>query len=526
MITLIIGCSIGLNTFITKYQLNQTQQYLDELQDRTYDMVILASGNLPLLKRSDELLVQSISSGDSDLVEQANSTLDQLERNLDSLSSLEYGPSLRIDAIKESVAEYRQISEEVLQQMTSDSVDFSQLSEDTERKAKIFDAANQQLSEYHIYVANLFKQLLYKAAESGQASLVKTSLVNVISMAVLCIAIYLIARSISRSAIGVRDSLAELSQGSGDLTKRLSVSGGDELAQVSTHFNGFADKLLNTVKGVVDLVHPIADASTRLEINSSDVSKATVDLLERSQLCKTAMDEMILSINEISASAAATSDSINKTNDQADIGLDMVDSTIQYSENLNRQILDSSSLVNQLIDDTQGVASILDMISQIAEQTNLLALNAAIEAARAGDMGRGFAVVADEVRSLSLKTGDATRNIRSVLERLEKNASKTMNAMADATEQASATENQAIKTGETLRNIKGSLEHVNSMGLTIASATEEQSSVVRDVTNSIAEMLDSARSTETVNQNINALSADLLKTSTALNSAISVFNIN
>ncbi len=52
---------------------------------------------------------------------------------------------------------------------------------------------------------------------------------------------------------------------------------------------------------------------------------------------------------------------------------------------------------------------------KIASQTNLLALNAAIEAARVGEAGRGFAVVAEEVRKLAEESGNAAKNISSLI---------------------------------------------------------------------------------------------------------------
>lgn len=525
LITLILAASIATNTFIAVTQLNQMQQHLNQLRNTTYKMVLLASGNLPLLKRADELLVQSISSGDTDLIDQANTTLGELFQNLKLLKELDPGSDTLLTEIERSVGHYQNISKRVLDSMSSVDPDFDEITQDTRKKARIFEGSNQKLEDYHTRVAELFKATLDNAALSGRQSLFKTSLVNGISLLSLVLIIFWIARSISHSAIKVKDSLAELAKGSGDLTKRLEVKGKDELAQVAANFNLFADKLSQTVNGIFKLVPPLTQTSVQLDQASSEVSKATDNLLEKARVGKHSMEEMTLSINEISASAAATSDAINTTNQQANIGLGMVENTISNSEALNRQIHESSSLVHQLIEDTRGVAQILDMISQIAEQTNLLALNAAIEAARAGDLGRGFAVVADEVRALSLKTGDATRNIRTVLERLENNASRTMGAMEKATVQSSSTEKQALETGDALRNIITQIEEIKAMGLTIASATEEQSSVVLEVTLSISEMLEAVLSAEDANNKTQDLSRKLLDTSSELKTAISIFKV-
>jgi methyl-accepting chemotaxis protein len=193
---------------------------------------------------------------------------------------------------------------------------------------------------------------------------------------------------------------------------------------------------------------------------------------------------------------------------------------------LNDVTSSSANDVNELSNQVEGIYGILQTIQGIAEQTNLLALNAAIEAARAGEQGRGFAVVADEVRNLAGKTQQSTEEIQHMIEGLKKSADRSMNAMTQ-----SSTATQSLSESFKLANEKilalfNRLELVNNMNAQIATASEEQTQVISDISKTTESAKVLSENTQQSASSTGKEAEALIATSNNLKEMVAEFNFS
>ncbi|WP_144212713.1 methyl-accepting chemotaxis protein [Shewanella donghaensis] len=515
----------AVNLTISIVSINKNNDTMSFMQDKVSNRVELANQNVIYVQRLDELYTQAVSFADEDLIENANKTYKSLNQNINSLMEIDNPQSAKLSTLNQQLSQYNDITYDLAKGMIDSTLDMSKVGQIIATKTQVYDKLMMGIQQYKTDKVAEFTNTIEESVARSESSLVLTLSIGIALLVLMAIATISIARSLSSSAGNLANSLGELADGKGDLRHQLDVTGRDELGQVSSNFNRFLKLLADSIQQVVSVTAPLLQSADSLKERMGIATQATQKQSQDAKTVQHSMEEMGLSVNEISQSARQAAEAADVAEQEATNGLAVVASTINISQELNAEIEVASESINELAKDTESVNSILNVITSIAEQTNLLALNAAIEAARAGEQGRGFAVVADEVRALASKTADATKEIREVLTRLKGAAESSVSTMDVAIGKASENEKHAQETGDVLKSIQEKIVSINSMNTHIAAATEQQSSVAAQVSTNVVDMNESFVQTLDILAEVQELSDGLLGFSDELSNATSQFKL-
>jgi methyl-accepting chemotaxis protein len=271
--------------------------------------------------------------------------------------------------------------------------------------------------------------------------LISGAIVLVVSIIIMILVMWVIKKRFRT----LNDKLSDLADGSGDLTKNIVITSGDEFEVLAGSMNRFIEQIRDIVSGVKTSVVSSVDSSRELS-GIADHATDTVNNLSRAitevsggaaqqaQDVGTASDNVqtivarLAEMNEAIESAKTSTDSMNNGSNQVSESFDVLINAIRSSMTELEKVTKEISTVGESVEEVTRAA---DAINAIANQTNLLSLNASIEAARAGEAGRGFAVVAGEIGNLAIESNSSAASIKKIMDELKVQTSKSIKLVSE-----------------------------------------------------------------------------------------------
>lgn len=348
------------------------------------------------------------------------------------------------------------------------------------------------------------------------SSFIRTIFIIALVILVISILVILFLTSrISKSFKTLNNKISDIADGSGDLTKKIEISSGDEFEVIAGNMNTFIDQIRDIVSGVKNNVDVSVSDSKELTVItekatdtmnnlSNAISGVSSGALQQAEDVNNASDNVrtivgklsemsdtVETAEECTSSMTANSNYVAKTFEEL---IASIQESMRELETVTREMADVGNFVEE-------VTNAADVINSIANQTNLLSLNASIEAARAGEAGRGFAVVAEEIGKLAVQSNESSASIKNIMDELKTQTDKTIGLVTKLNDVMSKQETTSMNSKESLTTL---FDNINS--------TKENFEVIRqnvDDINAVCNVLnDSISSLSAISQE-NASSAEI-----------------
>jgi methyl-accepting chemotaxis protein len=327
---------------------------------------------------------------------------------------------------------------------------------------------------------------------------------------------FISSATIVKPILAIGTMLKDISEGEGDLTKRIQITSSDEIGEMAHYFNLTLDKIKDLIMIIKDqslsLSNIGSDLSTNMDETAAAMNQISANLQNiNSQVVNQAsgvssanntMKDMTVSIDELNNQIENQSANITQSSTAIEEMIANINSVTQTlvknvenvkhlasASELGRTSLEEVSTdIQGIAKESEGLLEITAVMENIASQTNLLSMNAAIEAAHAGESGKGFAVVADEIRKLAEDSGEQSKTIAGVLKKIKTSIDKIMKSTDAVLERFEAIDSGVKLVSRQEEEIRGAMEEQQNGGKQILDVIASLNDITQRVRNSSVQM--------------------------------------
>ncbi|VAX13706.1 hypothetical protein MNBD_GAMMA24-2191 [hydrothermal vent metagenome] len=478
-LTVLLGLSLILLTYMTLEPVKSSfNQYVESAVKR-HELLLKMRAGLGY-GGSIHAFKNYILRGKNKYIKQFNSsqeTVLQALRQYQKLSDLTPAESHALATIKNVVDNYslqlNHVRDMLASGMTAGKIDTAITIDDSQ--------AIQGLNTLQAHFDKITAEHSRKLDNNINSMLEELTIWIIVVVSALLLGLFMLNISITRRINAVVASMTNIAHGEGDLTQHLDDRGSDEISVLSARFNDFVGMMASLVGEMSKTSEHLVKCMDEISRNSSQTDQGVTEQQSELEQIVTAMHEMSASVHEVANSAAGAAEAARQADEEAINGRNVVAQSVGAIDSLAREVHSTTSVMEKLRVNSEGISNVMEVIRSIAEQTNLLALNAAIEAARAGEQGRGFAVVADEVRTLANRTQQSTAEIQQMVEGLQTGVNAAMQAMELSQNEAKTGVEKTGRVQESLDKLAHAVTTIHDLNIQIASAAEQQSKVAEEI---------------------------------------------